>query len=1079
MKRGTLVSLTTLGLALVILACRDLSSPLDAPASANQLLNESGPVTVWPGAMHGWSFYNDQNDTACTDSNVCRMVEGPAGRPLGSGSAFLSTPASSDGKALVLKDYAGTRFDAITELKYSTFRQSEDAGRNLAIALQVNADYDLGDQSVGYQGRLVYEPYQAAPGTVLDTTWQSWDAKAGKWWGTKASVPKGSVLVANPCVQATPCTWAQLLAAFPNVGIHSTYGAVVLKAGSSWPGFRGNVDALSIGINGATTTFDFELTAAVSILPPDSVPRALFDSLGTVMAAVPGIEPGPYRRDIVVVRFEPGTPLAVRAALLDSISGRVVGGEMDPDGQSGIYFVRISGGTFDALVGAVTIMQRQPQVAYASWWGLFEPDNQSYRRPNDGAGWKKSDWKLDPTAPDGGRQNWALEYVRAPMAWGCNNGSPATSVAVVDLSFPIPNNIKANVDVGASSVLTDFDAGDSTRMAGGTSRLDHGTRVASIIAAVGNDDSGMTGMAWRARLILRSTRSVNGAPIPVTMTGDKVYDNLTRQHLIASGRAGAAIIVMSLNEKWNGVQYDSLNPAHLARVTTKRAIVRDAIRTLARSSLHPLFVLSAGNDGQPIDAGGYTAAKRDYRDQVLTVGGLNTDGSVWSPSNTGADVYAPAVKVAQATGTDAIVTLDEGTSFAAPLAAGAAVLLKDFDPSLSSAALIKAIEDGAREELGVKKLDAYGALKKAAERSGAPLCGNRVYGKGDKLMVQRDSSRIEPLGVMGTFPPGNGWINALHGGHRVNVYAWPNQWVFEHTPTGWTRTAVSEFPYTPGENGGAFNGQSSRTHDADTVFYARLSQNTVQIVVSDTVTYAQQQIGTLQLPPLPHWSGDCDFEGYYVSDGRYECRSYGYARGQNGTYGSLSSKVSPIDGSLYFSIGYLTEREVGGPAGWWNCGTVSDIVNGTLRFFDNQCRETRTYDQSLDSLRIYRVVRPSGVPVYLTSLIGAVPTTMSISEDGRELLFLSSRDTTGGRTYSWRTNAPMSSSQTVHPTYATCVIAAIPIVQMAHGPVLGTPKVLAQETASRCQGEGSQFNIPTLAPTRAPTAGGAGLRLTP
>src|SRR6476469_6993789 len=98
--------------------------------------------------------------------------------------ASRSAPAARDGKALVLKDYAGTRFDAITELRYSTFRQSVDSGRNLAIALQVNADYDLTDQSVGYQGRLVYEPYQAAPGTVVDTTWQSWDAKAGKWWGT-------------------------------------------------------------------------------------------------------------------------------------------------------------------------------------------------------------------------------------------------------------------------------------------------------------------------------------------------------------------------------------------------------------------------------------------------------------------------------------------------------------------------------------------------------------------------------------------------------------------------------------------------------------------------------------------------------------------------------------------------------------------------------------------------------------------------------------------------------------------------------------------------------------------------------
>lgn len=52
-----------------------------------------------------------------------------------------------------------------------------------------------------------------------------------------------------------------MLAAFPNLGIHQTYGGVVLKAGSGWTGFRGSVDSLAIGIDGATTTFDFGVSA--------------------------------------------------------------------------------------------------------------------------------------------------------------------------------------------------------------------------------------------------------------------------------------------------------------------------------------------------------------------------------------------------------------------------------------------------------------------------------------------------------------------------------------------------------------------------------------------------------------------------------------------------------------------------------------------------------------------------------------------------------------------------------------------------------------------------------------------------
>ncbi len=241
---------------------------------------------VAPNAMHGWVFYDDQHDVACADQTVCSMVQGPGLPPAGGGSAELATSTAGDGKALLLPDYGGTRFDQITDLHYSTYRQTADAGNNLAIALQFNVDYDLTDTAHNYQGRLVFEPYQGGPGTVVQGAWQSWDAKAGKWWGTKSSVWRGGALVANACVQSSPCTWAALVTAFPDLGVHATLGAVVLKAGSGWAGFRGNVDRLSIGVAGVTTTFNFELVASVvPALSPDTTPTALFDSLGNVSSA--------------------------------------------------------------------------------------------------------------------------------------------------------------------------------------------------------------------------------------------------------------------------------------------------------------------------------------------------------------------------------------------------------------------------------------------------------------------------------------------------------------------------------------------------------------------------------------------------------------------------------------------------------------------------------------------------------------------------------------------------------------------------------------------------------------------------
>jgi hypothetical protein len=170
------LAIITLG-ALLVGCGRDSTSPTAglAPRHAAFLINPSGTVVVTPFNMRGWVLVDDQHDSACTDATVCRFVSGPGAAPDGTGSAELATPSAGDGYALILPDYAGTRLDAITTLNYWTYRQSADAGNNLAIALQFNVDYDLADEATGFVGRLVFEPYQGNSGTVVQNQWQSWN----------------------------------------------------------------------------------------------------------------------------------------------------------------------------------------------------------------------------------------------------------------------------------------------------------------------------------------------------------------------------------------------------------------------------------------------------------------------------------------------------------------------------------------------------------------------------------------------------------------------------------------------------------------------------------------------------------------------------------------------------------------------------------------------------------------------------------------------------------------------------------------------------------------------------------------
>jgi hypothetical protein len=217
------------------------SGAVPPPAEVNATVNQFTAASV------GWGFVDDNGN-----GGTSGFQPGPATPPAGVGSATLGVSAANQGYTLVWGQVPKVRLADITSLGYSTYRQSVDAGNNLAISLQLNVDYNGTDADTTFQGRLVFEPYQGNGGNVPAGTWQTWTPlTSGKWWASRAP---GNAL----CPQATPCTWSQVLSYFPNAEIHSTAGALVLKAGSGWAPFTGNVDKVVFGTATQQTTTDFE-----------------------------------------------------------------------------------------------------------------------------------------------------------------------------------------------------------------------------------------------------------------------------------------------------------------------------------------------------------------------------------------------------------------------------------------------------------------------------------------------------------------------------------------------------------------------------------------------------------------------------------------------------------------------------------------------------------------------------------------------------------------------------------------------------------------------------------------------------
>ncbi len=225
------------------------------PGDGNLVINPSN------AAARMFAFFQE------TANGSGSFVSGPIGSD-GSGSAKL-TVDSTGGEALANGLFAGTRFDHLNFLSYKTYQAA--VGTH-ATGLQLDADYDATDASTAFQGRAVFEPELSGAATIASETWQTWNplTTPSGWWQTGNAIV-GGVNVGQSCTQASPCSFAQLLAAYPDaairpitgqVGGQPNVGGIWLKAGAGWaPSFTGNIDSLTVAVNvgGVNGTVNFDL----------------------------------------------------------------------------------------------------------------------------------------------------------------------------------------------------------------------------------------------------------------------------------------------------------------------------------------------------------------------------------------------------------------------------------------------------------------------------------------------------------------------------------------------------------------------------------------------------------------------------------------------------------------------------------------------------------------------------------------------------------------------------------------------------------------------------------------------------
>lgn len=515
------------------------------------------------------------------------------------------------------------------------------------------------------------------------------------------------------------------------------------------------------------------VVGSVPVIPPDSFPRALVVDSNMVLA--PAQSTFRMAKNALLLMFVAGATSAQRQAAVDLMAGTVVGGFRVFGDGDGEYVIQVAPHPQAATVfTAIAVLQALPYVAHAtpiSGMGM----RSQYRRPADGSGFTASDWSVSRTCTFA--KSWAQSALRLPLAWGCSVGDGSVAIAIVDDHLYSADDLQVNSAHGRDRWMMDS-AIDLT--------IAHGTRVTSVASAIGNNLQGLTGAAWNAdvRFHDRLTYYPSLDSIPRSPDGTVAVDNVPVLISVAAEQ-GAGIINVSIA---GSVDLDSLasSPetadAHARRIARRLAAV---LTRLDQRGLRPVIVFAAGNASLDARLAGVgylrdpsIVTDATIRERVLVVGGVGRSlTGLWSLTNrTSIDVVAPADSVWTRGRKIGSVHLDgyvEGTSFSAPLVSGLAALLRAFDSRLTGNEVAQLIRGGAAGSGlafgGTPLVDAYESLKLAAQRSGAPLCGNRVFARNDSVYAQRDPANNASDELLGLFPQAWPALAVEHGGRAITV----------------------------------------------------------------------------------------------------------------------------------------------------------------------------------------------------------------------------------------------------------------------------------------------------------------------
>lgn len=364
---------------------------------------------------------------------------------------------------------------------------------------------------------------------------------------------------------------------------------------------------------------------------------------------------------------------------------------------------------------------------------------------------------------------WGQHRIQAESAWDVAQGSAQVVIAVldtgVDYNHPdLTDNIWVNGNEIPDNSLDDDGNGYADDVRGwdflndDNDPLDdhgHGTHVAGIAAARGNNGMGVVGISWNSQIMALKFLDANG---------EGTYADGAEAIRYAAD-SGARVI----NCSWGGESYSPTLAAALSYASSKGSLIIAAAgnknEALGSSSFYPAEDLSAVAVAAT-DQYDYKAAFSNYENIAVSAPGMD----ILSLRAAGTDFYNNPARIV-----DNYYYRANGTSMATPFVSGLAALVWSAHPGWSPGQVLAQIEASAdyidlvnpqyAGKLGSGRINAARALAEVLVSGQVQLQARSHYG-GIVISAGEYSTTTGEQGLFSlTLPPGLHQVVASYPGY--------------------------------------------------------------------------------------------------------------------------------------------------------------------------------------------------------------------------------------------------------------------------------------------------------------------------